>query len=57
MSRKDYKALAELIRIECRENEQEKEKFARITADFFKADNANFDRSRYYAACGVKEQA
>jgi hypothetical protein len=68
VSRKDYRAAAEVIRDEVERAERcgngrveqlQLEAVARVArglADLFKRDNARFDRQRFYAACGLDEQ-
>lgn len=52
MSRKDYEAIARVIR----ENEGDIPTLVSVAkgvADIFAADNARFDRQRFYAACDL----
>lgn len=58
MSRKDYIAMAESIRIivknypECRKAIKE---LAEDIANTFKCNNSRFDYSRFYNACGLED--
>jgi len=52
MSRKHFKALAEAIaKIQ---DDQQRAELAESVADVCKGSNPNFDRNRFYQACGVK---
>lgn len=51
MSRKHYIAIAEALN--WISNLTERRRVAEIIADMAKADNSNFDRVRFYAACGL----
>ena len=55
MTRKDYVKFAEKI---ARIEDAESRKFsARMVCRIFAADNANFDRARFYLACGLDPAA
>lgn len=58
MSRKDYEAVARILRGERRDAQQEEtrlvvERIARDFAALFGADNPHFDEVRFLAACEV----
>ena len=64
MSKKDYVAIAAAVRshLEPAKTRIGSDGYAAIVclalslADTFAADNPRFDRSRFYAACGIGEQ-
>lgn len=52
MTRKHFKATAEIIAaIDCQKT---RANVAREFAAMFQRENRNFDKSRFYAACGVE---
>jgi len=56
MSRKDYVAIAAILHDIDTEYDDGEEAVVRVIArelaDYFKSDNPNFDRDRFYEACG-----
>jgi hypothetical protein len=60
MSRKDYVAMAEVIKreIDAATNTRQARSISNIArgmADTFKRDNSRFDRVRFYHACGLDD--
>ncbi|KKK87712.1 hypothetical protein LCGC14_2750490 [marine sediment metagenome] len=54
MTRKDYVAIAQAFADSVRENDQPRtEGLMRRIANILAEDNTQFDRERFYAACGV----
>jgi len=51
MTRKDFKALAEIVK--GIKNDAEREKTAKLMADFCAGQNSNFNRSKFLAACNA----
>lgn len=60
MSRKHYTEVAEILAAEIAVNRDNMSvtlairNVALSLADMFKRDNGNFDRQRFYAACGIE---
>lgn len=53
LSRKDYKAIAEIMKTESRGYETIPDRISEKLADYFAQDNPRFDRDRFLAACGL----